>query len=166
MDPTGPRAKCHIFHVLCRFTEKLRARPAGKGGSHRRHDCAALPPAWGSSCCWGKTRPVPKREGPSPVCYRWWKPAWVWPCCCLAPTAKDGEETVGNKLEEEIVSPLISCWHRLLLGSPGRICSVPLLLGTSVVQAASSVSSIWPWLLDQSNRQIHVKKCREKEVRP
>lgn len=39
---------------LCRFAEELRTRSAGKGGSHRRHDRAPLPPAGGSPCCRGE----------------------------------------------------------------------------------------------------------------
>ena len=96
--------KCYVFPILCRFTEKLWARPAGKGGTHRRHDCATLPAARGSSCCGGKTRPVPKTGDWVLCAHRRCKPAWARPSCCLDPTAKDGEAADGNKLEEEIVS--------------------------------------------------------------
>lgn len=111
-------------HFFCRFTEKLWTRSAGKGGSHWRHDSAALPTSRGSSCSWGKWPMGPQLGQSEVLCGpKWSKRAWVWHSYCLDPFAKDNEEIVKEitwKRELSLVYFVVDT--KLLRGSLSRIC--------------------------------------------
>lgn len=117
--------------LLCRFTKELRTRSTGKGGSHRRHDCAALPAAGGSPCCWGerhRAQACSQEGGQSPACSLCGGKACVWHPCPLDPNDNAGEEIVralSRKRKLPLVYFLVDT--KLLLGCLGRIRSMFLL---------------------------------------
>lgn len=117
--------------LLYRFTEELWTRSAGEGGSHWRHDCAALPATGGGPCCRGERHQgqACSQEGrQSPACSSCGVKACVWHPCPLDPNDKGGEETVKAiswKRKLPLVYFLVDT--KLLLGSLGRIRSVFLL---------------------------------------
>lgn len=125
-----------LLTLLCRFTEELWTRSAGEGGSHWRHDRAALPPTGGSPCCWGKTDSwdlACSQEWGRVLCgHTWSERATVWHSCCLDSADKDDEEIVKEGSWKSTLAPVYFLVDtELLLGSLNRIWSVFLLSVTS-----------------------------------